>query len=134
MLRCASQSVIAVMDWQIGQVCWYRKKQVIILEIREYRRWRSALVTKWSDGQRVKKRLCRWVPVSVLSRTEPAKLKFATYLGIPEDFDIQDSALSTPEPTTAMPGTAAKVEVFARRYANGEKLFHPDDPTFLKVV
>ena len=32
-----------------------------------------------------------------------------------------------PEPTTARPGTAEKLEVLRRRRLNGEMLFHPDD-------
>ncbi len=36
-----------------------------------------------------------------------------------------------PEPTTALPGTAAKVAVFCLRAALGQQLFHPADPSFL---
>lgn len=31
------------------------------------------------------------------------------------------------KPTTAFPGSKAKIEVLAQRAANGEELFHPDD-------
>jgi hypothetical protein len=42
---------------------------------------------------------------------------------------VEESALATPSaPTTALPGTAEKVAVMARRHSDGERLHHPDDP------
>lgn len=35
-------------------------------------------------------------------------------------------------PTTAPAGSAAKVEEMRRRVLNGEALFHPDDPRFVR--
>ena len=39
---------------------------------------------------------------------------------------------SVPEPTTAMPGTKAKLQVMMQRAELGQHLFHPEDPTFYR--
>lgn len=36
------------------------------------------------------------------------------------------------QPTQAMPGTAAKVEVLRQRLESGQPLWHPKDPVFIE--
>jgi hypothetical protein len=52
----------------------------------------------------------------------PSTSKFA-----PRCYRENDGGYSLPEPTAARPGTCLKIHVLARRLANGEALFHPED-------
>lgn len=50
----------------------------------------------------------------------------------PEDFN--GPGFMPLRPTLALPGTPEKIIVFAERYRNRERLFHPDDATFFGSI
>jgi hypothetical protein len=65
---------------------------------------------------------CYYTP-GVLPRY-PSLSKFAVP-GVPD----RDDEPPLPTPTTAPPGSAAKLAVLRERAARGERLWHPDDAT-----
>jgi len=49
------------------------------------------------------------------------------YWNGPDHVYLDHPELAEPEPTTARPGTAAKIAALADRLQDGQDLWHPDD-------